>query len=92
MSINIQHLARLAKLALTPKQAEDLQHDLSHLEPIINAIQSVNTNVNPLNNPLEQVQTLRTDKVTEPDRRKALQQSAPSAKDGYYLVPQVIES
>lgn len=92
MTINIKHLAKLAKLALTPKQADDLQHDLTNLEPIINAIQSVNTNVNPLNNPLEQVQTLRADKVTETNQRDALQQSAPSTKDGYYLVPQVIES
>ncbi|OGT49381.1 MAG: hypothetical protein A3F17_00695 [Gammaproteobacteria bacterium RIFCSPHIGHO2_12_FULL_41_15] len=92
MTINVQHLAKLAKLALSEKQAEQLQAELNHLAPMIEQIKTVNTDVEPLANPLEQKQIFRTDKVTEKNEREALSQSAPTYKDGYYLVPQVIES
>jgi aspartyl-tRNA(Asn)/glutamyl-tRNA(Gln) amidotransferase subunit C len=41
--------------------------------------------------PLDAVQRLRPDTVTETDCRAAYQQIAPAVEDGLYLVPRVIE-
>ena len=41
--------------------------------------------------PLDAVQRLRPDVVTETDERDRYQQNAPSVADGLYLVPKVIE-
>ena len=41
--------------------------------------------------PLDAVQRLRADVVTEPNQRDAFQAIAPATQDGLYLVPQVIE-
>ncbi len=41
--------------------------------------------------PLDAVQPLREDRVTEEDRRDAFQACAPAVEDGLYLVPRVVE-
>ena len=41
--------------------------------------------------PLDAVQRLRPDEVSEPDRREHFQAIAPAVEDGLYLVPKVIE-
>ncbi len=93
MNIDINHLARLAKLALSEDEKTNLEQDLNNLSPIIEHIRSVSTDVEPLAHPLEQAQFLREDEVTAINERDSIQKiTAPTIKDGYYLVPQVIES
>jgi aspartyl-tRNA(Asn)/glutamyl-tRNA(Gln) amidotransferase subunit C len=41
--------------------------------------------------PLDMVQRLRPDVVTEVDQREAFQEHAPAVQDGLFLVPKVIE-
>jgi len=41
--------------------------------------------------PLDAVQRLRGDQVTETNQREAFQAIAPATEDGLYLVPRVIE-
>ena len=41
--------------------------------------------------PLDAVQRLRADVVTEANQREMFQSIAPAVQDGLYLVPQVIE-
>ena len=55
-------------------------------------MQAVDTeNVEPLSHPLDVVQRLRPDAVTETDRRDELQKISPNSEAGLYLVPKVIE-
>ncbi|MCZ6504027.1 MAG: Asp-tRNA(Asn)/Glu-tRNA(Gln) amidotransferase subunit GatC, partial [Gammaproteobacteria bacterium] len=54
--------------------------------------QSVDTTgVEPMANPLDATQKLRPDTVTEHDHRDLYQEIAPDTRDGFYLVPKVIE-
>ena len=41
--------------------------------------------------PLDSVQRLRPDVVSEGDQRDTFQKDAPAVRDGFYLVPKVIE-
>jgi aspartyl-tRNA(Asn)/glutamyl-tRNA(Gln) amidotransferase subunit C len=55
-------------------------------------MQSVDTeSVEPLAHPLDVVQRLRIDEVTEENQRESLQKLAPASEDGLYLVPKVLE-
>jgi aspartyl-tRNA(Asn)/glutamyl-tRNA(Gln) amidotransferase subunit C len=49
------------------------------------------TSVVPLAHPLDALQRLRADEVTESDQREAFQAVAPQTEAGLYLVPKVIE-
>ena len=89
---DIGALARLARLDIDKDQLGEVQADLGRIIDMIDAIQAVDTTgIEPMASPLDQSQRLRPDEVTETDQRLQLQQNAPSAVDGLYLVPKVIE-
>jgi aspartyl-tRNA(Asn)/glutamyl-tRNA(Gln) amidotransferase subunit C len=59
---------------------------------MVDQLQAVDTReVEPMANPLDAVQRLRTDAVTEENRREAFQAIAPAVENGLYLVPRVVE-
>lgn len=49
------------------------------------------TGVTPMAHPLDQMQRLRDDAVTETDQRDHFQTIAPQTEAGLYLVPKVID-
>jgi len=55
-------------------------------------MQAIDTEgVEPLAHPMEAVQRLRADEVTETDQHELFQDIAPQTEDGLYLVPRVVE-
>ena len=72
-----------------------MQEYVASMTRILNLVEemdAVNTNdIEPMAHPLETVQRLRPDEVTEPDQRDAIQELAPETQDGLYLVPRIIE-
>jgi aspartyl-tRNA(Asn)/glutamyl-tRNA(Gln) amidotransferase subunit C len=95
MSVNraeIKKIARLAKLSISESEIEQTATTLSDILTLIDRMQAVNTDgTEPLAHPLEAVQRLRADKVTESNQREKFQQNAPLTERGLYLVPRVIE-
>jgi len=66
--------------------------NLSNILDLVEQMDSVDTdNVEPMAHPMEMVQRLREDVVTETNQREHFQQIAPQIENGLYLVPQVIE-
>lgn len=91
-SFDAQHTARLAKLRLSPQQADNLGTEIEHILAAIDQLQTVNTDqVLPLSNPHDATQPLRDDNITEHNQREQLQASASETSAGLYLVPQVID-
>ena len=88
---NVLGIAHLARLHLSD---DDLQRYAGELSAILAFIEQMNTvdtsGVVPMAHPLGMTQPLRTDVVTEPDRRDEYQANAPAVRDGLYLVPKVI--
>ena len=95
MSLSLEEVGRIARLArieLTPAEAEATQAKLNGIFGLIEQMQAVDTTgVAPMSHPQDVVQRLRPDAVTETDRRAAYQAVAPEAEAGLYLVPKVIE-
>jgi aspartyl-tRNA(Asn)/glutamyl-tRNA(Gln) amidotransferase subunit C len=95
MAINpsqIAKLAVLARIAISDDDAQEVADRISRVLALVDQLQAVDTQgVLPMAHPLDAVQRLRADVVTEPNQRELFQSIAPATQDGLYLVPQVIE-
>jgi aspartyl-tRNA(Asn)/glutamyl-tRNA(Gln) amidotransferase subunit C len=88
----IRQVAQLARLQLAPEQTEHYARQLSNILAMVDRLSRADTEgVAPMAHPLDMVQRLRPDVVTETNQREALQAIAPQVSDGVYLVPRVIE-
>jgi aspartyl-tRNA(Asn)/glutamyl-tRNA(Gln) amidotransferase subunit C len=88
----VERIAHLARLELTPAEAGAMQAELNAILDIVDRMAAIDTaGVEPMAHPQEVSQRLREDAVTEADQREAFQAGAPAVEDGLYLVPKVIE-
>lgn len=88
----VDKIAQLARLHISEADADEVANRITDILALIDQMQSVDTDaVEPMAHPLDVVQRLRADAVTETDKRDELQTLAPEAQDGLYLVPKVIE-
>jgi len=89
---DVKRIARLARLEIRAEDAPHYAHDLSAILEFVEQMAAVDTAaVAPMAHPLDAVQRLRDDAVTEEDAREAFQAIAPRVERGLYLVPKVIE-
>ena len=88
----VKKVARLARLGIPDEQMAGYVSKLSSILDLVEQLQAVNTyGVEPMAHPLDTVQRLRDDVVTESNRREKYQAMAPETESGLYLVPKVIE-
>ncbi len=88
----VRKIGRLARLALSDDEAGEAARTLSDILKLVAELDDAGLeSVEPLAHPLDVVQRLRADRVTESDRRESLQAIAPQVGDGLYLVPKVLE-
>jgi aspartyl-tRNA(Asn)/glutamyl-tRNA(Gln) amidotransferase subunit C len=88
----VEQLAHLARIALDESTLSRTTRSLADVLALIDQLQAVDTTgIEPMAHPLDAVQRLRADVVTEPDQRDVLQAIAPAVQDGLFLVPKVIE-
>lgn len=88
----VEHIAFLARLKLGDGEFDDVVDKLSRIVDFVDRLQSAATDkVLPMAHPLALSQRLRADVVTERIDRDAIQANAPAVRDGYYLVPKVLE-
>jgi aspartyl-tRNA(Asn)/glutamyl-tRNA(Gln) amidotransferase subunit C len=89
---DIEKIAVLARIRLDDEQIPALENDLSNILSLVDQLSAANTdNVEPLAHPLDAVQRLRADEITESNQREAFQTTAPATENGLYLVPRVID-
>jgi aspartyl-tRNA(Asn)/glutamyl-tRNA(Gln) amidotransferase subunit C len=89
---DIKAIAKLARLKIDEADVPSYATNLSNILDLVEQMNSVDTQgVVPMSHPLDVVQRLREDKVTETNQRDQLQTIAPATQEGLYLVPRVIE-
>lgn len=89
---DIENIAVLARLRIAPEAKAEVTDRIGAVLQLVDQMQAVETDgIEPMANPLDSVQRLRPDEVTEPDRRAEFQAIAPASQDGLYLVPRVID-
>jgi aspartyl-tRNA(Asn)/glutamyl-tRNA(Gln) amidotransferase subunit C len=93
---DIDRLAHLARLGLTPEERPRLRAQLNDFFGIVEKMRAVDTaGITPLAHPVDVMGSmalrLRDDIASEPNQREANQRSAPAVESGLFLVPRVIE-
>ncbi|MBL4712129.1 MAG: Asp-tRNA(Asn)/Glu-tRNA(Gln) amidotransferase subunit GatC [Gammaproteobacteria bacterium] len=95
MSIDVDEVRNIAKLACLSIDETDIQSYATKLSNILDLVAQMDavdtTGVTPMSHPFDAVQRLREDVVTDHDRRADFQAIAPKTEDGLYLVPKVLE-
>jgi len=88
----IEKIAHLAQLNISEFETQEVTTRIADILALIDQMQSVDTDaIEALAHPLDLVQRLRADKITEENQRDKLQQLAPASEDGLYLVPKVLD-
>jgi len=91
-SDDVKKIANLARLQIDEAGIPEYAKNLSNILGLVEQMDAVDTdNVLPMAHPLDAVQRLRTDEVTEQNQRDHFQKHAPKVENGLYLVPKVIE-
>ena len=89
---DVKKIAHLARLGIEEQQIDSYAKDLSSILDLMTQMGQLNTDgVAPMAHPLDQMQRLREDVVTETDQREHFQAIAPQTEAGLYLVPKVID-
>jgi aspartyl-tRNA(Asn)/glutamyl-tRNA(Gln) amidotransferase subunit C len=91
-SSDIAKLAKLARIEINDAAAQEAAKSISDVLALVDQLQAINTDgVLPMAHPLDAVQKLRPDVISETNQRELFQSIAPATEAGLYLVPQVIE-
>ncbi|MFA6699135.1 MAG: Asp-tRNA(Asn)/Glu-tRNA(Gln) amidotransferase subunit GatC [Thiomicrospira sp.] len=89
---DVKKIALLAALAVEEDELAIVGDKLSNILDLFAQLEAANTDgIEPMAHPLDQVQRLRDDLVTEIDQHEKFQAIAPAVEAGLYLVPKVIE-
>ncbi|MFL0805708.1 MAG: Asp-tRNA(Asn)/Glu-tRNA(Gln) amidotransferase subunit GatC [Oceanobacter sp.] len=88
----VRNIAELARLQIDENQIGEYQQNLTSILDLVDQLSTADTTgVEPMAHPLDAVQRLRADAVTESNQREHFQTIAPATDNGHYLVPRVIE-
>ena len=89
---DVRKVSRLARLAVLDENVHAYAAKLSGIVAMVDQLNAVDTTgVEPMSNPLDSVQRLRDDVVTETNQREKYQSVAPEVEKGLYLVPKVLD-
>jgi aspartyl-tRNA(Asn)/glutamyl-tRNA(Gln) amidotransferase subunit C len=89
---DVEKIAHLARLQIREDEVPGYTQTLSDILALVDQLQAADTqDVEPMAHPLDAVQRLRADIVSEENQREQLQSVAPAVENGLFLVPRVIE-
>jgi aspartyl-tRNA(Asn)/glutamyl-tRNA(Gln) amidotransferase subunit C len=92
IEIDIAHVARLARLGLSPEAMENYRAQLAVILEHASRIQAAATEgLDPTAHPLGLTNVFRPDEVGETLDRDEVLGQAPASRDGYFVVPPTLE-
>ena len=88
----VRKVALLARLELTDAEIDDQAKHINDLLKTFEALQQVDvTGIEPTSHSIPVVNVLREDQVLPSLSREAVLANAPEARDGCFIVPQIVE-
>ena len=89
---NVNYVAHLARLALTPAEEHELGAQLSQVLGYIEKLKEVDvTGIEPTAHPFPLVNVTRPDEVKPGLTHEAALQNAPAQSNGLFMVPKIVE-
>ena len=88
----VQRVAVLARLRLTPKEETQLTQQLDHILAYMEKLAELDTsNMESFSHAVDAVNVLREDQVTNRSNADALLANAPDRDNSFFKVPKIIE-
>jgi aspartyl-tRNA(Asn)/glutamyl-tRNA(Gln) amidotransferase subunit C len=88
----VARIARLARIAVPKEELAPLANELSHILEWIEQLNEVDTEgVPPMTSVVAMQLAWREDRVTDGGRSEDILANAPERRDGYFVVPKVVE-
>ena len=88
----VEQIAVLAKLSVSESEIDVITTSLDSVVKMIDHINEVNTDdVKPMANPMDAIQRLRHDEISETSNKTTLLSMATQSDEDYFLVPTVVE-
>jgi aspartyl-tRNA(Asn)/glutamyl-tRNA(Gln) amidotransferase subunit C len=88
----VRHIAKLARIAVTPQEVDALVPELNNILGWIEQLQEVDvTGIEPMPAVIPNTLRMREDIVTDGGVRDAVLANAPVTEHGFFAVPKVIE-
>ena len=89
---DVEKIAHLARLDIAEQDIQEYAENLTDILDLVDQMQAVDTtDIKPMAHPMDAIQRLRADEVTEGNQRDHLQTVAPAVEAGLFQVPKVIE-
>ncbi len=88
----VEAIAELAQLGLTPGEIEELRGELASILEFVAQMSTAElSGITPMAHSNETATPLRPDSVDAVVKRELFQENAPQVQDGLYLVPKVVD-
>jgi aspartyl-tRNA(Asn)/glutamyl-tRNA(Gln) amidotransferase subunit C len=88
----IQQIATLARLRLTPEEEERLTEQLDNILQYMGKLNQLDTSeIEPFSHVADMINPMREDIVTSQPNAEALLANAPAKENTFFLVPKIIE-
>jgi len=88
----VRHVAKLARLEITPEEAENYQQDLNAILDHVEQLQEPDTeNVRPMSHVLDMKNVWREDRPGPSKQTRAILSNAPLKEKNYFKVPKILE-
>jgi aspartyl-tRNA(Asn)/glutamyl-tRNA(Gln) amidotransferase subunit C len=92
MKIDVEHVAKLARLGISPEEKERLEKQLSSILEYAKILNKLNTDkVPPTSHAIPMKNVLREDKVDPCKNVEDILANAPDEEDHMFRVPRIIE-
>ena len=91
-SKQIIQISNLARIKIEKDQVHILTEKIGEIISFVDKLKTIDTNeIEPLLNPLDAIQKLRSDKITEIDESENFLGIAPSVSKNLFVVPKVLD-
>lgn len=88
----VKRVARLARIAVTEEDAQKMQGELNAILGFVEQLNEVNVDgVEPMTSVVHMEMKKRVDKVTDGGKADDIVANAPLSEDGFFMVPKVVE-
>lgn len=89
---DVEHVAKLARLDLNEEEKNKFLDQMGKLLDYFNQLKEINTeNIEPMAHPVQAVNVVREDQITQSCSRDEIMKNAPQEEDGYFKVPKIID-
>lgn len=88
----VKRVAKLARIAVDDEKAQKMQGELNAILGFVEQLNEVDVGgVEPMTSVVQMEMKKRTDEVTDGNKADAVTSNAPASEDHFFMVPKVIE-